>query len=58
MDRYRENLMRRRLGASPEARRKMKEANSAARNWTGRCRKCGQALEGTIAQILEHDCGS
>lgn len=45
-------------GASPEARERLKQANEAAKDWRGRCRKCGAELEGTLAELRGHVCAA
>jgi len=45
----------RRFGATPEARERMEQEN-AKLIWRGRCRRCGEMLKGTPAQLKEHTC--
>lgn len=36
----------------------VKKFNNAQTDWYGVCQKCGAYLEGTLAQLREHKCGS
>lgn len=46
----------RRVGASPEARARMKEADDKA-IWSGTCRLCGKLVKGDLVNLMEHKCG-
>lgn len=41
-------------GASEEAKAALNKFNEAQTDWVARCRVCGEALEGTLAQIKAH----
>lgn len=60
MDDQRERVdkMTRSLGMSSEAKATLAKAMDAQTDWTATCRKCGEKLTGTMAQIREHHCGT
>lgn len=49
-----EIALRRRAGASPEARAKMLSAAEKATDWYTRCSACGAHLRGSLAELNEH----
>lgn len=43
---------------SEEAARRLQEFHAAANDWRGRCRLCGEELEGSIEDLKGHVCGT
>ena len=47
----------RRTDAREIARQRAAEAAKTQSDWWGRCRRCGEVLEGTLKELKEHACG-
>lgn len=45
---------RRAEGASPDAKEALKAFNEAQKDWTARCRVCGETLTGSLRELIEH----
>lgn len=43
-----------RKNGTPEAQKRLRDFLSAQKDWTGRCRVCGVALEGSLQALKEH----
>ncbi len=54
--RFIEASLERRTGMSNGGQERLDAANATATNWRATCCHCGLHLEGTIAQLQEHDC--
>ncbi len=51
-----ERAMRRVAGASDEHKAHIKAFNKQAKDWRTVCPKCKGELEGTLAELREHNC--
>lgn len=49
--------LKRRYGALPDTVDRVKLNDASFDDWRGRCRHCGEDLEGTLAELREHNCG-
>lgn len=43
---------------SSQARERLSKFNAEQQDWTGKCRKCGKDLQGSIKQLMEHQCAN
>lgn len=46
--------LKRRKGMDPEKRKEVRAQNTKMNDWWGVCRHCGQQLEGSLKELLEH----
>lgn len=50
--------LQRNFGQSDAVRMHVREQNAIKTDWFGHCRKCGVRLEGTLAELKGHTCGT